>query len=382
MNFENQLSNLKSSIGDDLKNQIAALQISQQTLKRQESIFRGKVSEVPTIERQYRVIDRQQNIKESLYLYLRQKQEETAISMAVTSPKAKIIDDATVYGPISPNKKMIYLACFVLGLAIPIVIILLFEFLNNKIHTKSDLGSINHIPFAGELPEAKEIGELINSESRTVTAEAIRVLQTNLSFIVPNSSQAKTIFVTSTMPKEGKTYTAVNLAIAESLLGKKVLLIGLDLRNPTITDYLSLKSLKGITNYVTSDDDSIQNYIQKSELYTNLNVLLSGTIPPNPTEILNTSKMKEMFQELKDTYDCIIVDTAPVGLVSDTLIVGQNADAVIYVVRANYLSKRILEVPRGMYDENKLPNLSILLNRTQMKNSNYGYGYGYGYTKK
>jgi capsular exopolysaccharide synthesis family protein len=194
--------------------------------------------------------------------------------------------------------------------------------------------------------------------------------------------KAKTIFVTSTIPKEGKTFVSINMASVLALYGKKVLLIGMDLRNPKFNDYLKVNQNLGLSNYLSSDAIDLKDIIFKEEGFKDLWVMPSGVIPPNPAELLNSSKVEQMFEILKTQYDYIIVDTAPVSLVTDTLLLKQFADVFVYVVRANYLKKNSLIVPESLHRENKLPNMSILLNGLDHKKGYgyaYGYGYGYGY---
>ena len=380
-NLDNKINTLKSSVSSSLNQVKSSLQIKKNDLARQNAILSGKISQIPSQERSSRDIDRKQNIKESLYLYLLQKREETAISLAVTAPNAKVIDAAKASkSPVSPNRRMIYLGALLLGLLIPFGILYLIDLLDTKIKSRTDLERNTTIPFLGEIPRLEDGQLIIDSTSRTSTAEAIRIVRTNLEFLLTNvpKEEAKIVFLTSTYPKEGKTFISVNLASTIALSEKKVLLVGLDIRNPKLDEYLKLES-RGVTNYLSSkDSNDLQKYITKIDGFTNLNVLPAGIIPPNPAELLMNKKVGSMFAELKKEYDYIIVDTAPVSLVTDTLLIAKYADAFIYVTRANFLDKRMLELPERLYKENKLPNMSILINDTEIKAS-YGYGYGYGY---
>ncbi len=380
-NMETKINALKGSISSSLNQLKSALVIKRNNIARQNAVLSGKLSQIPSQERSSRDIDRKQGIKESLYLYLLQKREETAISLAVTAPNAKVIDAAKASKtPISPNRKIIYLGALLIGLIIPFGILYLVNLFDTKIKTRKDLENTTTLPFLGEIPKL-ETGQLIlDSTSRTSTAEAIRIVRTNLEFLLTNvpENEAKTIFLTSTYPKEGKTFISVNLATTIALSEKKVLLVGLDIRNPKLKEYLDLPA-NGITNYLTSKNSiSIQDYIVKMDGFKNLSVLPAGIIPPNPAELLMHEKVGVMFDELKKEYDYIIVDTAPVSLVTDTLIIAKYANAFVYVTRANFLDKRMLELPEKLYKENRLPNMSLLLNDTVIK-SGYGYGYGYGY---
>ena len=235
------------------------------------------------------------------------------------------------------------------------------------------------VPFVGDIPRSDSNHELINMKSRSSAAEAMRIIRTNMDFMLNDTVEgdAKTIFMTSTFPKEGKTFVSVNLAGTFALSGKKVLLIGLDIRNPKLDEYMNLPA-RGVTNYLSGKDIDLNSLIVKQEGYDQFYVLPAGVVPPNPAELLMNAKVKTMFATLKKDFDYIIVDTAPVSLVTDTLVVAKFADAFIYVVRANFLDKRLLKIPETLYKEKKLPRMSILLNDTN-KDKNYGYGYGYGY---
>ena len=376
--LDQQITSLKSNVAASLRRMQANLQIQNRDIKSQESLLNSKIGKIPVQERQFRVIARQQKVKEELYLYLLQKREETAISLSATEPNARVIDVAKAEkDPISPKKKIIYLAGMLLGLLVPFGVIYGNDLLDTKIKSKLDLEGKTQIPFIGDVPTSDDIAELIKSESRTSSAEAIRIVRTNLEFMltkVPDGI-AKTIFVTSTFPSEGKTFISVNLAATFALSGRRVLLVGSDIRNPKFGEYINVPSV-GLTNYLSSTDKDVRDYIIKHEGYKNFFILPSGVIPPNPAELLMSNKVDQLFEELKKEYDYIIVDTAPVSLVTDTLLIAKNADTFVYVMRANVLEKRMLNIANTFYKEKKLPNMCIVLNDTD---STKGYGYGYGY---
>ncbi|MEN2400547.1 polysaccharide biosynthesis tyrosine autokinase [Flavobacterium sp. MC2016-06] len=379
--LDQQINSLKGSVIASLRRLQSNLQIQNRDIKSQEGILSSKISKIPVQERQFRVIARQQKVKEELYLYLLQKREETAISLAATEPNARVIDAAKAEkSPISPKKKIIYLAGLLLGLVIPFGVIYVDNLLDTKIKSKLDLEGKTQIPFIGDVPTSDDIAELIKSESRTSSAEAIRIVRTNLEFMLNKVPEgiAKTIFVTSTFPSEGKTFISVNLAATFALSGRKVLLVGADIRNPKFGEYIDVPSL-GLTNYLSSNDKSPNDFIFKHKGYENFFILPSGVIPPNPAELLMGKKVDQLFNELKKEYDYIIVDTAPVSLVTDTLLIAKNADTFVYVMRANVLEKRMLTIANTFYKEKKLPNMCIVLNDTD---STKGYGYGYGYGVK
>jgi tyrosine-protein kinase Etk/Wzc len=379
--LDQEISSLKANVIASLKRMQSTLSIQKRNLSSQEGLMNSKIEKVPGQERQFRAIARQQKVKEELYLYLLQKREETAISLSATEPNAKVIDAAKASkSPVSPKKNIIYLAALLLGLLIPFGIIYLMDLLDTKIKSRLDLEGKTPIPFIGDVPTSESPQDIIKSESRTSSAEALRIIRTNLDFMltkVPDGT-AQTIFLTSTFPSEGKTFVSVNLAGTFALSGKKVLLVGMDLRNPRLNEYLNLPE-RGVTNYLSSKDLKLEDLIVKQEGFEDFHVLPAGVIPPNPAELLMGKKTDELFDTLKKQYDYIIVDTAPVSLVTDTLLVAKYADCFIYVVRANFLEKRMLSIANALYREKKLPNMCLLLNDTD---STKGYGYGYGYGVK
>ncbi len=355
--------------------------IQKRDLGNQEGLLSGKIKKIPAQERQFRVIARQQKVKEELYLYLLQKREETAIALAATESIARVVDSAKGSNyPIAPKKNIIYLGALFLGLLIPFAIIYLMDLLDTKIKSRMDLEGKSPVPFIGDVPSSDSPTEIIRSESRTSTAEALRIIRTNLEFMLAKVSdgRAKTIFLTSTFPKEGKTFVSVNLAATFALSGKKVLLIGMDIRNPRLDEYLSIPD-RGVTNYLSSKTLVLEDLIVKYDGFEDFHILPAGVIPPNPAELLMNKKVDGLFETLKNQYDYIIVDTAPVSLVTDTLLIAKHADCFIYVARANFLEKRMLNIPNTLYKEQKLPNMCLLLNDTD---STKGYGYGYGYGVK
>jgi capsular exopolysaccharide synthesis family protein len=378
---DKKIESLRYTVSASLQQLKASLKIKKNDLARQNAVVEGRISQIPTQEKEFRIIARQQQVKEALYLYLLEKREETAISLAVTEPNAKVIDDATSSAnPVSPNRNLIYLIALVLGGLIPFGIIYLIQLFDNKVKSRLDIERNTTVPFIGDIPVSDNPNEIIQLNSRTNTAEAIRIIRTNLEFLLKDVQEglAKTIFVTSTFPKEGKTFVSVNLASTIALSEKKVLLIGMDIRNPKIDEYLQVPAV-GLTNYISSNKyNSIDELIVKIDKYSNFYVLPAGIIPPNPAELLMDKKVEKLFEELRTKFDYIVVDTAPVSLVTDTLIISHLADVFVYVTRANYLDKRMLKLPQQLYQESKLPNMSILINGTDSEKG-YGYGYGYGY---
>jgi tyrosine-protein kinase Etk/Wzc len=375
-----KIKTLKSAINESLFRLKSSLAVKSSDVRNQGNVLGGKIAQIPKQEREFRNIFRQQQIKEELYLYLFKKREETAIALAGTAPNSKVVDEAYSSGvPVAPKRQLIYLVGFLLGLLIPFLIIYLKDLLDTKVKDKHDLDHLG-VPFIGDVPHSDSHNEIIKSDSRTSSAEAIRIVRTNLEFILNNTERdkARVIMLTSTLPAEGKTFIAVNLAATIAISGKKVLLVGMDVRNPRIDDYMTLPS-KGLTNFLSTTDAVIEDYIVSQNGYERFDVLPAGIIPPNPAELLMSVKLETMFEDLKSQYDYVVVDTAPVSLVTDTLLISKYADSFIYVVRANYLEKDMLKIPGSLYREEKLPSMCMLLNDTDVTK---GYGYGYGVTEE
>jgi capsular exopolysaccharide synthesis family protein len=380
--LDQQIASLKSTVVESLLRLQSNLNIQKRDLNRNEGVLDTKIGKIPVQERQFRVIARQQQVMEALYLYLLQKREETAISLSAAEPKISVVDAAdTDNTPVFPKKNMIYFAGLLIGLLVPFGIIYTDDLLDTKIKSLLDLEGKTIIPFIGDVPTSDFPSEIIKAESRTSSAEALRIIRTNLEFMLTKVSDgmAKTIFVTSTFPNEGKTFVSANLAATFALSGKKVLLIGMDFRKPRLNEYLILPE-RGVTNYLSSNDLVLDDLIVKHDGYKNLFILPTGVIPPNPAELLLSEKVDLLFKTLKSQYDYIIVDNSPVSMVTDTLLIAKNADCFIYVARANFLDKRLLAIPNKLYNEQKLPNMCLLLNDTDSRKG-YGYGYGYGYGK-
>ncbi len=383
INLQDQLIQLHGGIAQSLDNLKSSLTISLNTLKGQENRINAKISAVPRQEKEYRDIQRQQQIMESLYLYLLQKREENAISLAVTLPNAKIIDKA--YGsnaPVEPKRRIVYLAALLLGMVVPFTSIYLLFLFDNKVHTRKDVEAVVKAPILGEIPRTKSEHKVVVTDSdRSSTAESFRLLRTNVNFMLSRvKKNTKTIFVTSTIATEGKTFIAINLASVLALSNKKVLLIGADIRKPKIAEYLNIpKSVKGLSHFLMDNNLKVSEVIEHVKKY-NFDILESGIMAPNPSELLMNGRFDEILAYGKENYDYVIVDTAPTYVVTDTLLLGHHADLFIYVVRADYLDKRMLDFPKTMYENKRLPNMSILINNTDSEKG-YGYGYGYGYNE-
>ena len=382
-NLDAQLNDLKENIQISLNNYIEVLKITKQELKSQEELINFKIASIPEKERQYRSIARQQELKESLYLFLLQKYEETSLSLAATSSNSKIIDVA--YGsrkPVAPVGKIILLVGLILGLVFPTLIVYIKELLNTKVHNKKELENlVGAIPVLGDIPKSSSKDLRIKTTSdRSSMAEAFRILTTNMNFMIGRGKdECKTICVTSTIAGEGKTYISVNLSTVLSFSKKKILLIGTDVRSPKMADYfMESQQHMGLTNYLSDLTMKVSDIVVKQSDNPFLDVIFSGINPPNPVELLSSERFKNMLEQVKEEYDYIIMDSAPVSLVTDTLLISKYSDMFVYVTRAEYLDKRMLEIPRNLFKQERLPNMAMVLNDIDVKKG-YGTGYGYGY---
>lgn len=382
LTIEEKLDNLHQSIQQSLIQLYKNYQHQLVSMRSQNSLYNAKIDQVPVLERSAKKLGRQQNIKEQLYLYLLQKREETAISLAVTSPNAKVVDSAASdKTPTTPNKAMLYLGALILGIVLPGGVLYATKILDNKIKSRRDVEAVLNVPIVGEIPSNKSGIDFEIVGNASIIAEAIRILRSNLNFILPikKQGQGQTIFITSSIPKEGKTFISTNISANIALTGQKVILVGLDIRNPKIHKYLPTNNV-GVTNYLTSSQTSLNPFIHKIEGYDNFYVMPSGPIPPNPAELLLSKKLEIMFEELRKDFDVIIVDNSPIHLVADTQLTAQFADAFMYVVRANYLDKDMLFLPYNLYNDKKLNNMSIIINDVSAKDPYYRYKYyNYGY---
>ena len=381
LNVNEQLMQLRNSIGQGLVNLKSTLKIGLNDAMREESSLHSRIYAVPKQEREFRDIERQQQIIETLYLFLLQKREENAISLAITVPNAKMIDAADGSNiPVSPKRKVIFLAALMLGFIIPFIILYIRFLIDNKVHNSKDVEAVVKAPMFGEIPTTKEESKIVVSgNEQSAIAESFRMLRTNLYFMLASTKVAgKTVFITSTIPGEGKTFISLNLATALALSNKKILLIGADIRKPKLVEYLNMNFGKGLTQFLVDDTLQPQEVIDHYPT-GNFDIVSSGAVPPNPSELLMNGRFDELMTYAQANYDYIIVDTAPVQAVTDTLLLSHHAHVCLYIVRANYLDKRLLEVPEKIAKEKRLPNMAIIVNDVDLERG-YGYsGYGYGY---
>ncbi len=385
-NLSTQINQLKENLKYNLEGTRNNLNIAKDNLQRKSGSLGFQMSQIPGQERQVRGIERQQGIKEALYLYLLQKREENTLALSVSAPKAKIVDEAysTSYS-ISPSPKIILGGALLLGLLIPITFIKGRELLNNKIESREDVEKLSkQIPIIGELPKlAKKDKEFIEKNDRSVLAESFRIVSANLQFTMANNdfhNKGKTIFVTSTTKGEGKTFVAVNLAITLALSGKKVILLGGDLRNPQLHRFdKNLNKVLGISDYLANRNLELSELYQNTSLNKTLKILPSGSIPPNPAELYQMNRLGVMFGQLEEEFDYVIVDTAPSLLVADTFLINKYALVTLYVVRSEVTKKESLEFVNDAEKSGKLKNISLVINDLKLNKFSYGNKYGYSY---
>ncbi len=386
-----QIAQMRNSILESLENSKNALRIAMKDLNMQENIISSKISQVPAKEKIFRGIERQQTIKEQLYLFLLQQREEASIALAATADRAKIVDSA--YGPqepVSPKKSLIYLGALLAGLLVPFGGIYTFNLLNTKVKGRKDVERhLKSIPIIGEIPKVqKGDSDLIKHNDQSIMAEAYRIFRTNLQYLFINklekNEEGKSLIVTSTIKGEGKTFVAFNLALTLALTGKKVVLVGADIRNPQLQRYLPehLKSKKGLTEYIVYEDLQVADVVAQSEYNENLNIIVSGAIPPNPAELLMQKRTSTLVEELRKQYDYIILDTAPAMLVTDTILINKLADITLYVVRADYTDRRLLDFAKDAIEDGRLTNVAMVLNNVALNNFGYGNKYGYAYSRE
>lgn len=378
--IDNQLLALRASLNESLNNLITSLKIQTQSLKSNIDNYSSNLASMPESERKYKDILRQQQIKENLYIYLMQKREEAEIAMAATVSNIKLVDSAySSPNPIKPKKTASMFIALLIGLFFPILLIYVRNLFDNKIHTPQDLEFLD-IPILASIPVNKSNDLIVIKDNvKHHLAEAFRTLRSNLEFIITNKKEkGNTIFVTSTIPGEGKTFVSVNLAVSYTLINAKVLILELDLRAPRIAHYLKIPKSKGISDYLKDDTTTLDDIIIHSIEYKNLDYITAGAIPPNPSELLMRPKLADLFDTIKKEYDYIIVDNAPIGLVVDTLSIISYADIILYVARAEYLDKRALGFTNNFIKNKNVKNIALVLNGTKMKSRSY-YGYGYGY---
>lgn len=379
--MEEQLKELRGSIITSIGSIKDGLKIAKNDVLGKNAQFASKIKDVPTQEREFLEIKRQQEIKQKLYLYLLQKREENALSLASTIPSAKTLDASySSIAPVEPKKMIILLFAFMLGIIIPIGIMYLLEMLNNKISSKKEFKQLVNAPFLGSIVLSKDQERVAVREGKTTPiVEMIRLIRTNLQFML-GGKKSPVILVTSSIGGEGKSFTSINVAMSFALLKKKVVLVGLDVRKPMLGDYMHISKDKGVSLYLSDHEINYSEIVVPSGFHPYLDVIPAGPVPPNPAELLMAQRLDDLIISLKKDYDYIILDSAPVGLVSDTYLLNRLIDNCIFVARQNFTPREMCDLINEIYKKQTLKKMSVILNGTDEK-SGYGYGYNYGKSK-
>ena len=383
VNLDASIRAMRSNVLTTINSVQRGLAITQADLERQAGKYAGRITNAPGQERQLVSISRQQEIKAGLYLMLLQKREENAITLASTANNARMVDEALADAiPVSPKGKMIYLVALILGIALPVVVIYIIELLKYKIEGRADVEKITSLPIVGDVPLSEDKGKeesiVVHENQNDLMAETFRNVRTNVLYMM--RSDEKVILVTSTTTGEGKTFIASNLAVSLALLGKKIVIVGLDIRKPSLNKAFNLSHREqGISQFLANPEHTdLMSLVQVSRINANLSILPGGPIPPNPTELVARESLPQAIDILKKHFDYIILDTAPIGMVTDTQLISRVANASIYVCRADYTHKADYTLINELSEQKKLPNLCTLINGLDMKKKKYGYYYGYG----
>lgn len=382
-----QIDGMKSSIMQTLAKNITYLDISRGNLKTEQDIAKSNISRIPRIEQLFRGIERQLHIKENLYLLLLQKREETAIALALTAPKARVLDKAySSDEPVAPRKTVIWALSFLMGLGIPFGMIYLKQMFDDKIHSKHDIEDLSPIPVVAEIPKIEGgKNDLVAKNDMSPMAEAFRILITNMNYMLPKKEGGKVIYVTSSVKGEGKTFISINLALTLASASRKTIIIGSDVRNPQLQRYdESKRGARGLSEYLYDSDLQVNDVVNQSVMNAHCDIIYSGSIPPNPTDLLTNGRFSQLLGELREMYDYIIVDTAPLMLVTDTFLITEFADATLYVTRSEYTQKDFLKFINNSAEAEKILNVGLIINDVKKSNFGYGntYGYGYGSSEK
>ncbi|MEA4936933.1 MAG: polysaccharide biosynthesis tyrosine autokinase [Paludibacter sp.] len=386
MSLEAQVKSTRVAIQNSIASSRKGLQISRKEFDSQNAFLASQLKKIPQQEREFLEIKRQQEIKASLYMFLLQKREEASLSMAVTIPKARLLDAADTADILSPKLPMILIVSLFLGILLPIGFLYLKFLFTTTFVDRKEVESLTKVPIIAELAHQKTPDVIIDhGTNASANAELLRLLRSKLQFIM-NRPKDRLVLVTSTESGEGKTFVSVNLAVSISLTGKKVLLIGMDLRKPMLATHFGIATQDGISSYLSGMEDNYKKLIHAIPEFPNLSVFPGGIIPPNPNELILSDRFDQLVAELREMYDYIIIDSAPVGAVSDTFLINRVSNLTLYVCRANYSDKRNIEYLDRINRENSLKQIYLIVNDVDIEASRYGgkyaYGYGYGYGKK
>lgn len=393
---------MRNSVMAAIQTAEKGLQINRQALKTQTRKFAGKVSDAPVQEKEYLSMARQQEIQANLYLMLLQKREENNITLASTANNARVIDEPLAGGQVSPQSSQIYMIAMVLGLGFPVGILFLWGLLQFRIKTRADVERITKLPIIGDIPlseEAKNNAIVVQENRNELMEEIFRSVRTNVQYMLSEGQEV--ILFTSTTSGEGKSFTSGNLASSFAFMGKKVVIVGLDIRKPSLNKVFHISHHgQGISQYLADPQHTdLLSLCQKSTISDNLYILPGGSIPPNPTELVARPALDQAISILREHFDYVILDTAPIGMVTDTQLIARVADLSVYVCRSNYTIKSEFKLVNALKEEGKLPHPCVVINGIDMDKretgsyygygkygkygygKKYGYGYGYGYGK-
>lgn len=373
-----QLASMRQNIIATIGSVRESLKIRQRSLQIQESKFDRQIQNAPVQQREYVRVVRQQQIKESLYLFLYEKREENALMLAATAMPAKIIDlpekDVKSRNPKLPK---VLLFCFLIGLVVPALILYLCRLFNNKIDDAKEFEKRIHAPLLGQLVKNSRNAHIaIHEGESTVSAELFRLIRTNLKFIIPANTKSPVILVTSCINGDGKSYVSSNTALSLAMLGKKVALVGMDIRKPMLAVYFNLNTKGHLTDYLAEPEVALDDIIVPSGEHPNLDLIPCGTIPPNPAELLQSERVEQLFEELRKRYDYILVDTAPLAMVSDTYQLDRISDMTLFVCRYKYTPSDMIDYINNVIEQKRMHNVACVLNGVKSANAGYGYGYG------
>ena len=382
--MESQLTAMRENIITTISSLTSTLTIAKQDIERRQGTINTQRNNLPDQEQEFIEVMRNKVLKEELYLFLYKQREENALTLASTVTPAKVVNTPQMNPtPVAPRLSIIGLFCLILGVMLPLAVMIMYDIMNNRISDEArELERRLKIPLGGSLVKNHHGGHIaVREGENSVSAELFRTLRTNLRFMQPEDVKCPVILVTSSVNGEGKSYVATNLAISLTLLGKRVALVGLDIRKPMLATYMNLPSQGCLTSYVAEDAYTLEDLIVPSGI-ANLDVLPSGVVPPNPSELLQSEKLDQLFVELRQNYDYVIVDSAPVALVGDSYLLHRLVDMTIFVTRANYTAYDLIEFINQTHMQQRLPKMVAVLNGVDAKKIGYGYGYGYGSTAK
>ena len=379
--IDEQIESMHDNILKGVNSSIKAIDMQLGRAQSQTNSTNSAMGKVPTVEREAQDLYRQQGIQNSLYTFLLQKREENSLVLAATTPKGKIVDHAYAsINPIKPAKYKIYFLALIAGLLLPLVLLFLKNLFTTKFSSQEDLQNISKAPVIGEICLNRHRSQLVVKEGKSSSiVELFRLLRNNIQFMLP-TEEDKTILVTSSVSGEGKSFVSLNLASSFSLLDKRVVLVGMDIRSPKLAEMLNINDAPGVTAFLAKPNVVIDDVIQHCPEVENLDIIVGGTIPPNPSELLLTTRVQDMIEQLKERYDYVIIDSAPIAMVSDTYSLARFANVTVYVTRSNYTKRSLIRYMNNAIARRQLQNVAVVLNDSNPKMSQ-GYGYGYGQDK-